>query len=167
MNDEARNKCLSRAPNRAGTTEIEIETSVAPSTITSKYVYIKVIGVRSDGRSRSASPALRGDRFSKQRNSNMPDQGSTRTKEILPPGVYVDAVPYFKRVRNAIEYEARIRPEHIDFDNLNRRALQEVGSTVHNLNYVDLGRRVPERDVSKGYVFLSPSRSSESTVMDA
>ena len=148
MADPCRNECFSRAPNRAGSTAISIETSVAPENVTTKIVYIKITGSRADSRSRSASPILQGD--------TGPRRGAADWSLLpLPHGIYVDAVPQIHRRHGDVEYLARIRPISLHYEAVNDRAIRETGQAARELNWVDLGRRVPERDVSNDPLHLS------------
>ena len=140
MASKDRNICISRSSNRAGTTEFSIETSIPPSTLTAKTVYIKVTGERGDGRSRSASPSLERSQSAKA------DQRDFRMRP-LPLGVHIDAVPQINRRKGNIEYYARIRPAHLKLENVQHRALYETNQSARELFYVDLGRRVQEKDV--------------------
>jgi hypothetical protein len=69
----------------------------------------------------------------------------------LPLGVYIDAVPHVNRYKGKLDYWARVRLSHVDFESVDRRAFNETNQHARELVHVDLGRRVSEKEV---YQFL-------------
>lgn len=133
---------------------IKIEVELAPRYLTTKTIYIKITGPRHDARSRSASPR-RGDR------TEFPGSRYGRDLDFnlkpLPARIYIDAIPSRRRFDDLILWWARVREQNVPFETINRRAqMGTEGSKSYHIDSFELGRRVPDKDVSRLLVEKRP-----------
>jgi hypothetical protein len=68
--------------------------------------------------------------------------------QTVPPVIYIDSVPSRNRVSGMVNYWARVREQQIPFDSVCQMAMEETGRRASNIASMDLGRRVPEKEVS-------------------
>ena len=149
LSDPKHTQCIVRSSGHAGLTTIDIIVTPAPLSLSVKTVYIKVTGPRSDLRSRSASPSRRSqNRTEPPRGNRHESTGVEWNYQPLPAAVNIDAIPIRKRFSPVTEWWARVRPAHVSFENIDRRAMNETNFHAEPITSMDLGRRVAEKDVS-------------------
>lgn len=129
---------------------VDITVELAPPYLTTKTMFVKITGRRSDFRSRSASPSrTRSD----SRNSRTSRRESDRRDEVewikrdVPRQITIDSVPSHRRMGHRPECWARVRDEQLGFENIARRAWESTNMIIRYITTVDLSPRIPEEDV--------------------